>query len=132
MIYIKLTPNARKELQALQRGSTYRLGVRCHAILLSDKGYSIPQLVEIFDVDRDTIRSWFQRWEENGISGLSDASRSGRPPVFTPQEEAQILEEAKKEPIQQVKCFQKKMEKRFKKSASLETFKRILKRGGLT
>lgn len=53
---------------------------RCHALLLSHKGYTINQLADIFDVDRDTISNWFERWQSKGLEGLSDAVRSGRPP----------------------------------------------------
>jgi len=53
---------------------------RCRAMLLSHKGYSINDLADIFEVDRDTITNWINRYEFEGISGLKDEPRSGRPP----------------------------------------------------
>ena len=37
--------------------------MRGHAIILSDAGYEIRQLTEIFGVDRDSVRSWIIRFE---------------------------------------------------------------------
>ena len=39
------------------------------AVLLSNRGYTIDELSEIFDVDRDTISNWISRWERYGIEG---------------------------------------------------------------
>lgn len=79
----KISSTQLKKLKALRHsGGTYRERERAHAIILSHKGYSINQLADIFEVDRDSISSWFNRWEESGIEGLSDNHRSGRPPIF--------------------------------------------------
>lgn len=57
----------------------YREISRCRAMMLSHKGYTIKDLADIFDVDRDTVASWFDRYESQGIEGLKDQLRSGRP-----------------------------------------------------
>ena len=49
-------------------------------ILLSSKGYPVPQIAEISDYDRDTVRAWIKRYLESGVDGLHDAKRSGHPP----------------------------------------------------
>ena len=86
--YITLTPSDRVSLISLKRSSgTNRVSERCHALLLSAKGYSITQLSDIFEVRRDTIRDWFDRWDSEGISGLEDAPKSGRPRTLGLEEE---------------------------------------------
>ena len=78
--YVKLSESERSSLLSLKRSSPHnRVSERCHALLLSSKGYSIIQLSDIFEVKRDTIRMWFDRWESEGLSGLSDLPKSGRP-----------------------------------------------------
>ena len=61
---------------------SFRVRERAHAILLSNNGFTIDQLAKIFEVDRDSISSWFNRWENKGLEGLSDLPKSGRPATF--------------------------------------------------
>lgn len=49
--------------------------MRGHAILLSDDGFEIESLVQIFGVHRDTVRSWITGLQEHGIEGLLDDDR---------------------------------------------------------
>lgn len=51
-------------------------------LLLSSKGYPIAKLQDIFEVDRDTISIWLDRFERQGIVGLEDMPRSGRTPTL--------------------------------------------------
>lgn len=71
---------------------------RAHAVLVSNKGFSLDDLARIFDRDRDTISSWLTRWEERAYDGLSDEPRSGRPPKTSAKEDKQILRIVKKMP----------------------------------
>jgi transposase len=66
--------------------------MRGHAIILSDGDYSVEQLVEIFAVDRDTVRAWISRFEQDGIDGLLDEDRPGGPRKLNEQEQ-QILKD---------------------------------------
>ena len=65
--------------ELMRTSKSYKVRKRAHAILLSSKKYKIDQLASIFDVDRDTIADWLGRWDENGVLGLQDAARPGRP-----------------------------------------------------
>jgi len=48
--------------------------------LLSARGYSVPQIAEIFAVGEDVVREWLHRYAREGPSGLDDRPRPGRPP----------------------------------------------------
>jgi transposase len=63
----------------IKTSSVYRLRIRAHAIMLSYKKYSIDSIADIFDVHRDTISRWLDSWYENGVTGLYDAPKPGRP-----------------------------------------------------
>ena len=81
MRFIKLTLDQAVELKERMLSSDdYREISRCRAMMLSHKKYTINDLADIFDVDRDTITNWFDRYEAQGISGLKDLPRSGRNP----------------------------------------------------
>jgi transposase len=84
MRFIKLTLDQAVELKEKMLGSEdYREISRYRAMMLSHKGYTINDLADIFDVDRDTITNWFDRYETQGISGLKDLPRSGRNPKLS-------------------------------------------------
>jgi len=75
-----LDENLIKYLNDLIKNSpTHRIRIRAHAVLLSYKKYSIDAIADIFEVHRDTISRWLDSWHDNGISGLQDAPKPGRP-----------------------------------------------------
>ena len=80
MRFIQLKETDKVELIHLYSHSLdHRVRSRAHGLLLSHKGFTINQIASIVDVDRDTVASWFTRWESYGLAGLGDLPRSGRP-----------------------------------------------------
>ena len=80
MIFVRpLTASERHELKQLARREIGRVSERMRMILLSSRGYSVPQIAAIFECDEETVRSWFARFEAEGVAGLRDRPRSGRP-----------------------------------------------------
>ena len=89
-----LDPAQLRALEHLMKTSpSHRVRQRAHAILLSARGYSIDQLADIFAVHRTSISEWITCWSSDGLTGLADAPRSGRPRALTEAEE-QILIDA--------------------------------------
>lgn len=43
---------------------------RCHALLLSDEGQTVPQIAKLFKTRTRTIYTWMNRWQNTGIVGL--------------------------------------------------------------
>jgi transposase len=80
MIRVTLTEEEQKELRQLSRQAVGRIALRAHMVLLSARGYRVPQIALIHDYDEDVIRHWLHRYQEQGIDGLQDEPRSGRPP----------------------------------------------------
>jgi transposase len=75
-----LTTEQHEQLQDLMKNSpTHRIRQRAHAVVLSAKRYSVEQIADIFEVDRDTISLWLDNWSASGVDGLADAAKSGRP-----------------------------------------------------
>jgi transposase len=64
--------------------------VRARIVLAASEGVSNAQIAREVGVCEDTARRWRQRFCARRIDGLKDRPRSGRPPVFTPVEVAEV------------------------------------------
>jgi transposase len=112
--------------EAYKHHGQFRVRHRAHALLLSGRGYTIEQLQAIFEVKRDTISAWLDRWERDGIVGLFDQARSGRPNIFTLEEQHKFKGYIDENP-HQLKEAANKLSEEVGKHASLYTYKRFLK-----
>jgi transposase len=84
MRYVELTTQQTGQLTELYKASSsHRERQRAQALLLSSRGFTIPALSDLFEVDRDTITRWFDRWQEwletRATLCLQDQLRPGRP-----------------------------------------------------
>jgi hypothetical protein len=72
------------ELESLSRRATapFRLVVRARVVLLAAVGLANCAIAERLGICEDTARKWRRRYCEQGIDGLADAPRPGRPRVF--------------------------------------------------
>jgi transposase len=71
MRYIQLEESTRHELDKIYRSHAKQyVRQRAHSILLSDRGYSVPSIAKLYSTRTHTVRSWFDRWESEGIAGL--------------------------------------------------------------
>ncbi|KPA18593.1 transposase [Candidatus Magnetomorum sp. HK-1] len=110
-----------------QNGNCDRVRTRAHAIILSARGYSIDEIADIFQVKRDTVSSWIDNWESNGIKGLFDKVRNGAPTKINAQELEtikKIIEETPNSP----KTILGKIKEILNKTISISTLKRIIKK----
>jgi transposase len=80
MLYIDLDAAARAELRQVSRQAVGRVALRAQMVLLSDRRYSVPQIAQIQDCGEDVVRLWLHRYRQEGVAGLEDEARSGRPP----------------------------------------------------
>ena len=80
MVYIHLTEGQREELGAVSRQAIGRVALRAHMVLLSDRGFTVPQIAAIQACGQDVVLTWLHRYERKGVAGLEDEPRSGRPP----------------------------------------------------
>lgn len=80
MVFVRaLQDKERDELKRLARREVGRVSERIRIILLSSRGYTVPQIAAIFECDEATVRSWIERFEAAGVAGLRDRPRGGRP-----------------------------------------------------
>jgi transposase len=80
MVYVSLTAEQRRELERVSRQAVGRVALRAQMVLLSGRGYSVPQIAQIHACGQDVVRTWLHRYERAGVTGLEDEPKSGRPP----------------------------------------------------
>ncbi len=56
-------------------------------------GYTRGQVAEVFEVTESTVYYWIARYEKNGIVGLEDQPRSGRPPKVSDETLKKLMKE---------------------------------------
>jgi len=67
------------------------LAERARIVLLTAEGMSVVEISERLQVTRPTVYKWRKRYEENGVEGLQDQPRSGRPTKLTEAKVKRIL-----------------------------------------
>lgn len=129
MKYItSLSDQDRKKLSQLYKTNTsHRVRQRAQAILLSNQGYCVKEIVNIVKLHRVTIYSLIKAFEQNRFDALYDRARSGRPSLFDEAEEQLIVEKIKQHP-QNIKKVTAQINEQTNKSASIYTIKRVLKK----
>ena len=77
----RLAKRDRVELRRWLRRKTSRSGetLRARILLALDEGQAISEIAESFHVSRPTVYLWKRRYATEGIAGLTDRARSGRP-----------------------------------------------------
>lgn len=83
---IELSHEERSELEARARRYTlpYRDVVRAKIVLLAAAGLDNDEIATRLDTRREVVSKWRKRFFEQGLPGLEERSRGGRPPVFPP------------------------------------------------
>jgi transposase len=90
---IGVTEADRLELERLQRASSTRAGLsrRARAVLLMAQGRSGVEIAERIGYTVIQVSRIRRRFAEEGLAGLYDRPKSGRPPTVTARKRAQIV-----------------------------------------
>ena len=81
---ICLSEAGRAELESLSRRATapHRTVLRARIVLLADSGAGNSEIARRLGICEDTARKWRRRYFRQGMDGLADARRAGRPRTF--------------------------------------------------
>jgi transposase-like protein len=83
-----ITLSSDQERELSRRAAAYfgswRDVVRAKAILLAARGAANAQIAEQLGVSRQSVSEWRKRFFEEGLAGLEERPRSGRPASFSP------------------------------------------------
>src|ERR687895_2140440 len=76
-----LTTEQREQLRTIMKSAApQRTRMRAHAVLLSGRRYSLEQIADIYQVDRDRVSQWLEWWEAEQVAGVGEEPRAGRAP----------------------------------------------------
>jgi len=83
---IDLDEQQRQALEALARSYTlpYWQVVRAQMVLLAAQGLRNDEIAQRLNCRREVVSQWRKRFFEQGMAGLEDLPRRGRPPAFPP------------------------------------------------
>jgi transposase len=130
MRFVKLSePEIATLQEGHKNGSQFQFRNRCFCLILSHQGKSVTELKQFFDVSRITIYSWFDNWEERGITGLMNRKGQGRKPILSVQNRQHVSKVKAliaKNP-QSVKSVVAELESKLDVSMHPETLRRFLK-----
>ena len=83
---VTLSAEQRTELEARARRYTlpYRDVVRAKIVLMAAAGLDNDEIAARLDTRREIVSKWRKRFFEQGLPGLEERPRGGRPPAFSP------------------------------------------------
>lgn len=74
-----LDVESRRDLIELARDGSvaHRLARRANALVLLDDGMSCNAVAKVLFLDKDTIRTWYQLYQQDGVDGLAGFGHEG-------------------------------------------------------
>jgi transposase len=95
-----LTPIQHKELDHLYRTTKDpRLRTRAQMVFLAaEQGLKVPQIARIVRESEATVLRWLKRYRAEGMEGLQDAPRPGRPSPMTEAYTAALVAAVRRRP----------------------------------
>lgn len=95
-MFLTLRPLADDELRTIERlaharAEPARTVERAQIIWRAHHGERAPAIAQALSVDADTVRRWLTRFNDQGVAGLADRPRIGRPPTYTSDEVGAVI-----------------------------------------
>jgi transposase len=94
----KIQQLIRLSKQALRDGA-YRVAHRLHAVALNMEGRSAPEIADVLKVHRSNVCLWLQRWQEEGMEGILEGHRPGRPPTLSERQRQELVDILESGPV---------------------------------
>ena len=79
------------ERLAHSRTAPARQVERAQIIWLAQQGLSVPAVALRLHLHNQTVRDWLKRFNKDGLSGLDDLPRGGKPPTYSPEQRAEVI-----------------------------------------
>jgi len=91
---LRLHPSTYQRLTRLskeaERDGAYRVAKRLRAVVLNSEGLTSGELAGILQSPRSKVSEWLQRYQTDGVDGLLEGYRSGRPPQLNEKQQQQL------------------------------------------
>jgi transposase len=91
---LRLHPSTYQRLTRLskeaERDGAYRVAKRLRAVVLNSEGHTSGELANLLRAPRSKVSEWLQRYQTDGVDGLLEGYRSGRPAELTAKQQQQL------------------------------------------
>jgi transposase len=89
----ELTAEEEQEVGRLARSRTapVRVVERARIVALAAQGWRAPGIAAKMGVSERTVRRWVKRFTAQGVAGLADAPRCGRPATYPPEAVGELV-----------------------------------------
>lgn len=96
----EMTAEESKTINRLAHARTEpaRVVERARMIWLAQQGHAVPVIADQLGRSEQTVRLWLTRFNEEGVAGLADDPRPGRPSRYTPEEVGAVIAAALTDP----------------------------------
>jgi transposase len=100
---LALRPLSADEARVVQRlahsrTESARAVERARIVWLAHEGRRVPAIARELGVCEATVRTWLTRFDAEGLDGLRDRGRAGRPPTYTAEEVGAVVAAALTDP----------------------------------
>lgn len=82
----------------IDKDEKYKLGIKLYAVYQLSKGKSSRELEDLYNTSFKQICNWADRFDQEGIEGLTNKPRSGRPTNLTSEQLIELRESLLKSP----------------------------------
>ncbi len=88
-----MTPEESDEIRRLAHSRTApaRLVERARIIWRAQQGERIPEIAWALQLSEATARLWLKRFNVEGVAGLKDKPRAGRPATYTREQVGEVI-----------------------------------------
>jgi transposase len=88
-----VTDEERSKIERLTRARSapVRLVHRARIVQLALQGMTVPAIGQDLGVSEKMVRLWLKRFEQDGVAGLDDAPRAGRPRTYSEDLYSQVI-----------------------------------------
>src|SRR3954447_7913916 len=95
-----MTPEEQQAVADLlgSRTAPVRLVERARIVHEAAEGRSAPAIAAAVGCSRPTVYAWIRRFNDEGIAGLQERHRVGRPPTYTAEQRAEVVAAALTDP----------------------------------
>jgi transposase len=98
----ELSDEERRQIRRLSqsRKAAVRTVERAQIIQLASEGLLVPAIAQRLEMGKDVVRQWLKRFNAEGLAGLWDRPRSGRPCTYSPEQVGVMIATALTDPQQ--------------------------------
>ena len=85
---------------------------RARVVLMAAEAVSSPVIGAAVGLNRNQVDAWKRRFREEGLDGLGDRPRSGRPRVYGPEDRLRLVKTITTRPVEDGQCGARRLKAR--------------------